>query len=549
VRPEQTAREKESLERAFERSLEDVKKLQTSATEHLGPDTAAIFDWHIGLLSKDQLLRAQIESLINEKRYSADHAVTEVLSGYEKRFREMKDPIFIERVKDVQDVKRRLLRNLQQLPGAEDPLKLAQPAVVVAHDLAPSQTAQMDTNFVLGLATEVGGQTSHTAIIAHSLHIPAVVGLGAVAAKISSGDAVIIDGSHGLVISNPDEPTLADYRRRAEDFRAFERGLRELRDLPAVTRDGIEIKLLGNIEFPAEARTCIDNGAEGIGLYRTEFLYLHRGGEPTEQEHLEAYETALEACGGRMLTIRTLDLGADKYLPMRGFESERNPFLGLRSIRYCLQNLDIFKTQLRAILRASVKGKLRVMFPLIISPMEVRQARMTLGDAMEDLEEQGIPYDPDIEIGVMIETPAAAIQTRLFAKEVDFLSIGTNDLVQYTLAVDRSNQRVASLYSASHPAVLRLIRDIIRSSTKMNKDCGLCGEMAGDPMYTLLLLGLGLRRFSMAPGDIPEIKRLIRSTTIRHAERIATRVMTFETDRQVSNYLRDETSKLLPEMI
>lgn len=304
-----------------------------------------------------------------------------------------------------------------------------------------------------------------------------------------------------------------------------------------------------NIEFPHEARVCRDKGAAGIGLYRTEFLYLRSEAEPTEAEHYEAYRQVVKDMGNRPVTIRTLDLGADKYTRAQALDPERNPFLGLRSIRYCLQNLDMFKVQLRAILRASAEGDVRLMFPLICSLMELRQAKMALGDAIEDLEETGVPFRRDLPVGIMVETPAAALQIRELLSEVDFVSIGTNDLIQYTLAVDRNNERVASLYTASHPAVLHLLKDIVRQAARARVPCSLCGEMAGEPTYVLFLLGIGLRRFSMAPSDIPEIKKIIRSTTIAHAERVAKRALSFDTDRQVSNYLRDEVRKIAPESI
>jgi phosphotransferase system enzyme I (PtsI) len=311
----------------------------------------------------------------------------------------------------------------------------------------------------------------------------------------------------------------------------------------------LAITLLSNIEFPYEAQTSIEKGAEGIGLYRTEFLYLRQEAEPTEEEHYAAYRQVIQAVGGRPVTIRTLDLGADKYTQAQARDPERNPFLGLRSIRFCLQNIDSFKVQLRAILRASAEGDVRVMFPLISSLMELRQAKMALGDAMEDLEEAGIPFRRDIPVGIMVETPAAATQIRELMREADFISIGTNDLIQYMLAVDRGNERVATLYTASHPSVLQMLRHIVRNAAQAERPCSLCGEMAGEPVYTLFLVGIGLRVFSMAPGDIPEIKKIIRSTTAAHAAKVARRALSFETDRQVSNYLRDETRKIAPESL
>jgi phosphotransferase system enzyme I (PtsI) len=464
---------------------------------------------------------------------------------YQRRFHDMKDPLIRERVRDVQDIERRLMRHLLG-QAREDLSHLTEPVVVIARDLTPSQAAHLDTTKVVGVATDAGGLTSHTAIFARSLEIPAVMGLEDATTCVSGGDLVIVDGTHGLVIGNPDVETEDRYRAMESKHHEMRVGLQELRDLPAETIDGVRVYLNGNIEFPHEVATCLAKGADGVGLYRTEFLYLREDDEPTEEDHLAAYLEAIRASEGKPMVIRTLDLGADKYTQNRSFEPERNPFLGLRSIRYCLQHLDVFKIQLRAILRASVEGDIRIMFPLITGLMEFRQGRMVLGEAMEDLEEQGIPFRREIPLGIMIETPAAALQCKEFAREVEFVSIGTNDLIQYTLAVDRSNERVASLYTASHPAVVLLLRDIIRTSEKYDVECSLCGEIAGEPIYTLLLLGLGLRRFSMAAGDVPEIKKIIRSTTTAHAQKVARRALGFETDRQVTNYLRDETRKIWP---
>jgi len=419
-------------------------------------------------------------------------------------------------------------------------------AVVIAHDLTPSQTASLDRKHVLGFATDAGGLTSHTAIVARAQGIPAVVGLNDITADASPGDLIIVDGNRGIVIIDPDEHTLEEVRQQQEEHIRLEANLAELKSLPAVTRDDVRINLFGNIEFPHEATECIKNGAEGIALYRTEFLYLSREREPTEEEHYEAYVTVLDAAGDRPVIIRTLDLGADKFTQARAREPERNPFLGCRSIRFCLRHLNIFKRQLRAILRASVRGNPKIMFPLITQLTELRQTKMILNDVMEDLEEEGQEFRRDIPIGVMIETPAAAIKATALAKEVDFFSIGTNDLIQYTLAVDRGNERVASMYTPTDPAVLRLIRDVIRHAHRGQIGVSLCGEMAGQPEFTLLLLGLGLRSFSMNPHAVPEIKRVIRSVTIEQSQAVARQALRLDTDRQVLSFLLEETRKVIP---
>lgn len=547
VPEDQVAGELEKLRQAFDGSVAELNSLREMTARQLGNDIASIFDFHYGVLTQGRL-REQIALHIEEQKFSAAYAVREALRGYQRRFLKMQDQLLRERYKDVLDIERRLLRHLVGQEH-EDLAHLTESAILVAHDLTPSQSANLVKTKVVGLAMDVGGLTSHTAIVVRSMGIPAVMGLQNISTAVSSQDTVILDGTKGLVIVGPDAEMLAEYREEEKRIAVMTSGLVELRDKPAVTQDGVQVRLMSNIEFPYEAQTCIGKGAEGIGLYRTEFLYLKSEEEPTEEEHYEAYSQVLRATGGRPVTIRTLDLGADKYTRSQSREPERNPFLGLRSIRYCLQNLQPFKVQLRAILRSSVEGDARIMFPLISGLMELRQAKMALGDAMEDLEEMNVPFRRDMPVGIMVETPAAALQIRELLREADFISIGTNDLIQYTLAVDRGNERVASLYTASHPAVLRMLRDIVREANRANVPCSLCGEMAGEPMYVLFLLGIGLRQFSMAAGDIPEIKKIIRSTTMARAARVAKRVLTFDTDRQVSNYLRDETRRIAPEAL
>ncbi|MCB9849536.1 MAG: phosphoenolpyruvate--protein phosphotransferase [Phycisphaerales bacterium] len=531
--------------RAFAASIEELTAQRTELHGHVGQDAADIFNWHLGVLQAPQI-REQITELIREKRYAAAYATSIVMRTYQRRFLKMQDRLLAERVRDVQDIERRLLRHILG-ETREDLAHLTRPVAIVAHDLSPSRTAQLSKAQVVGVALDVGGAASHTAILLRGLGRPAVLGVKDLSSHISGGDTIIIDGANGLVVVAPDEPTLAQYRSQQQTYVRIRDELGALRDLPAVTQDGATFKLLANIEFPHEVPVCLEQGADGVGLYRTEFLYLREGGEPSEEEQYEAYREAIESAGGKPVTIRTFDLGADKYTQEKSFEAEPNPMLGLRSIRYSLQRLDMFKVQLRAILRASTAGPVRLMFPLIISLMEYRQARMVLHDAMEDLDDMGVPFRRDIVTGIMVETPAAAIQCRDFAREVGFVSIGTNDLVQYLLAVDRGNERVSRFYTAAHPAVLRVIHDVIRTCKKAGVDCSLCGETAGEPLYTMLLAGLGLRSFSMAPHNIPEVKKLLRMCTVKQMERVARRALSFETERQVVNYLRSQTKKMLPD--
>jgi phosphotransferase system enzyme I (PtsI) len=454
--------------------------------------------------------------------------------------------VFQERVSDVWDLERRVLRHM--LADTQANLAdLEHQAIIVAHELSPSETAALDKSKVRGMVTDLGGRTSHTAIVARAMGIPAVVGLEDATRAVSSGETLIIDGNRGLLIIDPDTQQLEEYQAYLERMQSFESALGELRELPAITQDGVEIDLLANIEFPHEIPDALARGAVGVGLYRTEFLFLSAEREPDEQEQFNAFAQAIELCGDRPITIRTLDLGADKFTQQRISEPEPNPFLGCRSIRLCLQDLTMFKAHLRAILRASAHGRVKIMFPLITNMMELRQARMILNDVMEDMEEERIPFDRDVKVGMMIEVPSAALMSKSFAQEVDFFSIGTNDLVQYTLAVDRSNERVASLYSAAHPAVLSLIKDVIRAAKRRNIEATICGEMAGELEYVMLLIGMGLRRLSMTPSAVPEIKNLIRSVEIKQCERVARRAASYDSERQVLNYLREETRKIIPE--
>jgi phosphotransferase system enzyme I (PtsI) len=532
------------LEKAIAESKKEVQDLRDRTAARIGKEIASIFDFHLGLLDDKEVI-LKFTDAITAGHVTAEYAVASVLRAYAKEFQSM-PAYFADRVKDIYDIEKRLLHNL--IGEKRQSLShLTKDINVLAHDLTPSQAAGMDRSHIRGLAMDAGGKTSHTAIVARALGIPAVVGLNDVTAEASSGDMVVIDGNRGLVIIDPDERTLQQARQMAQQQVDFVHELDALRDLPAITKDGHEVALLGNIEFPGEVQTVLEKGGQGIGLYRTEFLYLASDTEPSEEDHYLAYRKVIEACAGRPLVIRTLDLGADKYTQARARVPERNPFLGLRSIRLCLQDLPMFKTQLRAILRASVGAQVSLMFPLLTNVLELRQAKAIVRDVIEDLEEDGIEHREDIPIGIMVETPSAALQCSTFAQEVDFFSIGTNDLIQYTLAVDRGNERVAPLFSAANPAVLRLIKEIIRAGQRYGIPVSLCGEMAADPMFTMLLLGLGLRIFSCAPPAIPGVKKIIRSTTMEQALQVARRVMSFDSDMETLNYLRAEIRRIMPE--
>jgi phosphotransferase system enzyme I (PtsI) len=484
--------------------------------------------------------------MIHLDMVTAEYAVSATLRDIAGHFSKVKDPYISERAADIYDIERRLLRKL--LGGKkEDMENLTEEVAVVARELSPTQTAGFDKRFVKGIATDAGGRTSHTAIVARSLGIPAVVALEDFTESIRGGDTVIIDGNRGIAIVNPDEEIVSQYEGYARGFVQFEHRLDAIRQKPAVTRDDVKIKLLGNIEFPDEAEMVLERGGEGIGLYRTEFLYLNRTDEPSEQDHYQAYAKTVSVLKDRPVIIRTVDLGADKYTQSKRFAPEPNPFLGLRSIRFCLQNLTMFKRQLRAILRASVLGDVMVMFPLITNIHELKQAKMIMHDVMEDLDEESIPYNGDIRVGIMIETPSAALTAYSLAMDVDFFSLGTNDLIQYTLAVDRGNEQVSTLYSGADPAVLRLIRTVIQDAHKARIDVGVCGEMASEPEFIMLLLGMGVRTVSLTPPMIPEVKQIIRSVSIADCNKLARKVLAMNSERQISNYLRNAATRVLPE--
>ncbi|WP_145374328.1 phosphoenolpyruvate--protein phosphotransferase [Symmachiella dynata] len=525
----------------------EISENERLASERLGAQYGAIFTAHLNL-ARDPKLREEIEELIRERTYAPEFASSRVLRRYAKLFQNLGNQYMAERAVDIFDLEKRLLRHLLGTER-EELAHITEPVIVLATNLTPSETASLNPEFVLGFATEVGGHTSHTAILAGALEIPAVVGVGPFLSDVSGGDTIIIDGNHGEVIVDPDEPTLKRYRVTRDRIKTANQKLELLGQLESKTADGVPIKLYGNIEFPEEVDHCIKRGAEGVGLYRTEFLYLKDDREPSEEDHYNAYRRVVDPIPTLPVVIRTLDLGAEKFPHSLEdlAEVSPNPVLGLRSVRFTLRNLGLFKTQLRAILRAAVHGDIRIMFPLVTSVLELRQAKMILGDVMEDLEEEGIPFCRDIQVGMMVEVPSAALLADRFAEEVDFFSIGTNDLIQYTLAVDRANPTVADLYSAADPSILRLIRMVVAAAAKKDTPVVVCGQMSGDPLYTAVLIGMGIREMSATPFSLPIIKQVIRSITIPQAEEIAAHADTLDVARDVENYLRGELKKISPD--
>lgn len=545
ILPSAKVSEVKRVREAFRSAVEELEKIDSGDKIAEGK-IKDIFAVHLRFL-KDKSLRKKVTDLVYNELLTAEYAVSTILRDLANHLASVQDRYISERAADIYDLEKRLLRHLLG-KTREDIEHINHEVVIVAHELGPTQTAGFDKEFIKGFATDAGGRTSHTAIVARSLGIPAVVGLEDVTRDVDPTDTVIIDGNRGVVVISPDEPTLKQYRQLAIEFDRLERELDTIRDLEAVTRDGVGVELLGNIEFPHEAEIVLDKGGNGIGLYRTEFLYLYSQTEPTEEDHYKAYSEVIRAVGNKPVVIRTMDLGADKFTQSRRFTREPNPFLGLRSIRFCLQNLVMFKTQLRAILRASVDGDVRVMFPLISSLHELQQAKMIIRDVMEDLDEDSIEYKTDVPMGIMIETPSAALTASILASECDFFSIGTNDLIQYTLAVDRGNERVSTLYSGADPAVINLLRSVIHEANRARISTSICGEMASEPEFIMLLLGLGFRTFSLAPPMIPEIKKLVRSVTIESCNSLARKVLLMNSEREVINYLRNAAIKVLPEV-
>jgi phosphotransferase system enzyme I (PtsI) len=537
--------ELERLEAAMAAAGAEIERNRAAVARELGDQYAAVFSAHLQML-RDPALRAELDSMIRERHYSPEYAVSRALRRYAKVFQNIESSYLAERANDIFDIEKRLLRNLLGR-RREELSHVISPVIVLAHNLTPSETANLNRKFVRGFVTEVGGPGSHTAIVAEGLEIPAVVGTGPFLTDVSGGDVVIIDGDHGLVILQPDEETLAHYRYEAEQHRTRAAKLETLRELPAETADGARIELLANIEFPGEVQQCVERGANGVGLYRTEFLYLGADAEPDEEVHYEAYSSVVQAIRGRPVVIRTCDLGADKV--SYDTESSRNPTLGLRSIRLSLKNLPLFRTQLRAVLRASALGDVRLMFPLISTLMELRQAKMVLADVMEDLDEEGVSFNRKLPVGMMVEVPAAVMMIDHFVDEVDFLSVGTNDLTQYTLAADRSNKEVAGLYNACDPSVLRLLRMAIDAADLKGVPINACGQMAGNTLFTMLLVGMGLRRLSATPSSIPEVKKVCRTVTVLQCQQVAAYVMSLENARDIKSYLREELKKILPELV
>ncbi|MEW9028902.1 phosphoenolpyruvate-protein phosphotransferase PtsI [Salmonella enterica] len=520
-----------------------LEAIKTKAGETFGEEKEAIFEGHIMLL-EDEELEQEIIALIKDKHMTADAAAHEVIEGQATALEELDDEYLKERAADVRDIGKRLLRNILGL-AIIDLSAIQEEVILVAADLTPSETAQLNLQKVLGFITDAGGRTSHTSIMARSLELPAIVGTGSVTSQVKNGDYLILDAVNNLVYVNPTNDVIEQLRAVQEQVATEKAELAKLKDLPAITLDGHQVEVCANIGTVRDVEGAERNGAEGVGLYRTEFLFMDRDALPTEEEQFAAYKAVAEACGSQAVIVRTMDIGGDKELPYMNFPKEENPFLGWRAVRIAMDRKEILRDQVRAILRASAFGKLRIMFPMIISVEEVRALRKEIEIYKQELRDEGKAFDESIEIGVMVETPAAATIARHLAKEVDFFSIGTNDLTQYTLAVDRGNDMISHLYQPMSPSVLNLIKQVIDASHAEGKWTGMCGELAGDERATLLLLGMGLDEFSMSAISIPRIKKIIRNTNFKDAKVLAEQALAQPTTDElmtlVNKFIEEKT--------
>ena len=537
LRSEEVQKEIDRYREALLKTRLQIGEIEGKMKEKLGEEHAAIFQAHQVVLD-DPLFNEEIPGAIRSRCLNAEHLLNEALEKFQSIMASLDDSYFRERGGDIQDVGNRVLKNLTG--GERDQLKkLDRQVVLIAVDLSPSDTVTLSPETVKGFCTDVGGRTSHVAIVSRSLGLPAVVGMQTLTTEVQDGDMVILDGNKGLVVVNPQPQTLRQYQRLKESYEAFQKSLEELRALPASTPDGHQVTLAANIEIPQELDEIFQHGAEGIGLYRTEFLFMNREENPTEDEQYEAYKELATKTGVNPAIIRTLDLGGDKFITHLNPFHESNPFLGLRAIRLCLKRPEIFKTQLRAILRAAAHGPIKVMFPMISTLSEVRESKIILNQCIQQLKKEGQVFRSGIEIGAMIEIPSAAVMADILIQELDFLSIGTNDLIQYTLAVDRVNESVAYLYDPLNPAILRLIKMTVDACHQAGKWVGMCGEMAGDPQYVPLLLGMELDELSASVSVIPEVKKVIRMMPFEKSKEIAQAALKLKTSEEVLKLIRD----------
>lgn len=535
------------FETALIATRKQILDIQKKISEAMGTEHAEIFNAHL-LVIEDRVLIEEVIKVLEKELKNIEHVFMKVSEKYAAIFSKINDDYLKERASDIKDVTKRVLRNLLG-QDQKDLSQLDEEVVVVAHDISPSDTALMHRDNVIGFATDIGGPTSHTAIMARTLDIPAIVGLHDASKKIKSGTTVIIDGNRGILVVNPTKERLEQYGREKTRLELYEEELAQLRTLPAETRDGYQINIAANIEMPEDVPSVMAHGAQGIGLYRTEFFYMNRRDLPTEDEHYESYFAVAKKIYPNYVIIRTVDLGGDKFLSQLDVPQEMNPYLGWRAIRFCLAQTDFFKVQLRAILRASSLGNIKMMYPMISGISEVRKANALLEEVKRELSQEGISYDPDMEVGAMIEVPSAALTADIIAREVDFFSIGTNDLIQYSMAVDRVNERIAYLYEPTHPAILRLVKYVVDIAHKENIWVGVCGEMASEPVLALILIGLGIDELSCGSVSIPELKRTIRSVTYQEIKEMVDSIYTMSNPREIlekaNSLIKDKVPNIL----
>ena len=544
VTVEDSEKEVSRLDDALAASIKDVELIKETALKNLGEEEAQVFDAHLMVLSDPELI-GQVKDSITSNKVNAESALKEVTDMFISIFAGMEDnPYMQERAADIRDVSKRVLAHLLgvKIPS---PATIKDEVIIVAADLTPSDTAQLNRQYVKAFVTDIGGRTSHSAIMARSLEIPAIVGTKEVTSIAKDGDIIIVDGLSGDVFLNPSEEVVAEYRAKAEAFAAQQAEWEKLKDSKTYTKDGHQVELAANIGTPKDLEGVVNNGAEGVGLYRTEFLYMDSHEMPTEEDQFEAYKAVLEGMNGKPVVVRTMDIGGDKELPYLPLPHEMNPFLGYRAIRISLNEPEMFRTQLRALLRASVYGKLRIMFPMIATLNDFRGAKALLEEEKAKLIAEGVEVSDDIQVGIMIEIPAAAVLAHQFAKEVDFFSIGTNDLIQYTMAADRMNERVSYLYQPYNPSILTLIKHVIDSAHKEGKWAGMCGEMAGDQTAVPLLVGLELDEFSMSASSVLKTRSLISKLTLSDMQALAAKAINeCATVQEVEALVEEAVSKI-----
>jgi phosphotransferase system enzyme I (PtsI) len=548
IAPHEVEEEIRRTREAFTRAQEEYEEKIAALSKRLGKAVTQILRSHQAMLS-DGNIQEEIFQQIRDSRTSPEYSVSTVIRKKLKLIESWGEAGFGQRIEqDLIELERVVLRNLLG-KKREGLLELTHPIVLVAHDLSPGQTATLDRTKILGIVTDKGGKTSHTSLVAASLGIPAVVGLGNITKDVTGGDQIVVDGATGTVLINPDTTTVQRYQAKQTSVLQIDRQIADkYRHAPARTKDGVGITVLANVDLPSDLALAVEYGADGIGLYRTEFLYLTHQYSPSEADQLEAYQQAVSSMGGRPLTIRTLDLGADK-MPVDGIPAQTNPFLGVRAIRLCLERVDLLQTQLRAILRATANGKVSIMVPMVSTREEIIQVREILEEVKRQLMERGESPPVHVPLGIMVEVPSAALGCELLAPHVDFFSIGTNDLVAYLMAVDRTNEKVAQLYQPSHPIVLRVIKGVIDCGSRHSKPVSICGEMSGDPLYVPLLLGMGLRVYSVVPHIIPEVKRVLEAFSVAEAVELWENTLSMAESRDIDAYLQEELRRRIPEVV